>query len=319
MTTTSSSGPRAAGKSRAGGSVQCVHSDGWQPADTYTPPPSHFSVPLLAGGDASLASNQLRREGGSGPRLNSGRKEERPPAQATADNGGGQSATEGERRKTLEDGKKAEEERFILAIADEHLDQASSLLSSVRRDQRGAGEEGGLPLALDIETNIGRLEETRERIGNAIEIYQAVQERRGEVGDESYPPPLSHNPNVTFQATVNVEHKVRKELKEVVITRTSRGRRSGVEDDRREGQLWEGKLGGGSAPGEFDTLLLPRHNLALLNSKKSQPRLTLVIFCKQTQNHGGEVTNSAAPAVAKTTRAAKSSLKIGQSIASPPD
>ena len=277
VTTSSSSGssePRATGKRRAGGSVQCVHSDGWQQPANSAPP--HFSVPLLAGGDASQASNQLRRERGSGPRLNSGRKEERPPAQATADNGGGQSATQGERRKTLEDGKEAEEVRIILAIADEHLDQAGSLLSSVRRDQRGAGEEGGLPLALDIETNIGRLEETRERIGNAIEIYQAVQERRGEVGEESYPPPPPRSPNVTFQATVNVEHKVRKELKEVVITRTSRGRRSGVEDDRREGQLWEGKLDGGSSPCEWSTLL-PSHYLPLLKGKKFQPRLTLVI------------------------------------------
>jgi hypothetical protein len=48
---------------------------------------------------------------------------------------------------------------------------------------------------------------------------------------------------------VNVQHKVRKELKEVVITRTSRARRSGVEDDRREGQLWDGKLCRGSSPG----------------------------------------------------------------------
>ena len=267
VTTSSCSGPRAAGARRAGGSVQCVHSDGWQPAETAPP---HFSVPLLAGGDASQARNQLRRERGSGPPL----KSERPPAQATADNGGGQSATEGERRKTLEDAKEEEEVRIILAIADEHLEQAGSLLSSLRRDQRGAGEEGGLPLALDIETNIGRLEETRERIGNAIEIYQAVQERRGEVGDERYPPPPPRSPNVTFQATVNVEHKVRRELKEVVITRTSRGRRSGVEDDRREGQLWEGKLDGGSSPGECDTPL-PSHYL--LKGKKFQPRLTLVI------------------------------------------
>ena len=176
----------------------------------------------------------------------------------------------------MEDAKEEEEVRIILAIADEHLEQAGSLLSSLRRDQRGAGEEGGLPLALDIETNIGRLEETRERIGNAIEIYQAVQERRGEVGDERYPPPPPRSPNVTFQATVNVEHKVRRELKEVVITRTSRGRRSGVEDDRREGQLWEGKLDGGSSPGEWSTLL-PSHYLPLLKGKKFQPRLTLVI------------------------------------------
>ena len=131
-----------------------------------------------------------------------------------------------------------------------------------------------MPLALDIETNIGRLEETRERIGNAIEIYQAVQERRGEVGEERYPPPPPRSPNVTFQATVNVEHKVRRELKEVVITRTSRGRRSGVEDDRREGQLWEGKLDGGSSPGECNPPL-PSHYL--LKGKKFQPRLTLVI------------------------------------------
>ena len=244
-TSSSCSGPRAAGARRAGGSVQCVHSDGWQPAETAPP---HFSVPLLAGGDASQARNQLRRERGSGPPL----KSERPPAQATADNGGGQSATEGERRKTLEDAKEEEEVRIILAIADEHLEQAGSLLSSLRRDQRGAGEEGGLPLALDIETNIGRLEETRKRIDNAIEIYEAVQERRGEVGDENYPPPPPRSPNVTFPATVNVEHKVRsKDLKEAVITRTSRGRRSGVEDDRRDGQLWDGKLDGGS-PGECD-------------------------------------------------------------------
>ena len=143
-----------------------------------------------------------------------------------------------------------EEVRIILAIADEHLDQAGSLLSSVRRDQRGAAEEGSVALALDIENNIGRLEETREKIGNAIEIYKAVQERRGEVGGERSPPPPPRSPNVTFQATVNVEHKVRRDLKEVVITRTSRGRRSGVDDDRRDGQLWEpGQLGGG-APGE---------------------------------------------------------------------
>ena len=250
MTTSSSSAPRAVGKSRAGGSVQCVHSDGWQQhVDTV---PSHRSVPLLARGDASQASsNQLRRERGSGPRLNSGRKEQRPPAQATADRGG-QSATQLERRKTLEEAKEAEEVRIILAIADEHLDQAGSLLSSVRRDQRGAGSEGSLPLALDIETNIGRLEESKKRIENAIEIYVAVQERRGEVGGENYPPPPPRSPNVTFPATVNVEHKVRsKDLKEAVITRTSRGRRSGVEDDRRDGQLWDGKLDGGS-PGECD-------------------------------------------------------------------
>ena len=150
------------------------------------------------------------------------------------------------------DNEEEEEVRIILAIADEHLDQAGSLLSSVRRDQRGAaGAEGGsVALALDIENNIGRLEETREKIGNAIEIYKAVQERRGEVGGERSPPPPPRSPNVTFQATVNVEHKVRRDLKEVVITRTSRGRRSGVDDDRRDGQLWEsGQLGGG-APGE---------------------------------------------------------------------
>ena len=74
---------------------------------------------------------------------------------------------------------------------------------------------------------------------------------------------------------VNVEHKVRRDLKEVVITRTSRGRRSGVDDDRRDGQLWEpGQLGGG-APGERVHHPRSRHNLG--NSKKSQPRLTLVI------------------------------------------
>ena len=210
--------------------------------------------------------------------------------------------------------KEAEEVRIILAIADEHLDQAGSLLSSVRRDQRGAVEEGGLPLALDIETNIGRLEETRERIDNAIEIYQAVRERRGEVGGDP-PPPPHDSPSVTFQATVNVEHKVKRELKEVVITRTSRGRRSGVEDDRREGQLWEGKLDGGSSPGECNKIP-PRHNLALFQQQKVPASFNTCYFCKQTQNHGGEVTNSAAPAVARTTWAAKSCLKIGQSIAS---
>ena len=262
MTTSSSSAPRAVGKSRAGGSVQCVHSDGWQQhVDTV---PSHRSVPLLARGDASQASsNQLR----SGPRLNSGRKEQRPPAQATADRGG-QSATQQERRKTLEEAKEAEEVRIILAIADEHLDQAGSLLSSVRRDQRGAAaEEGSVALALDIENNIGRLEETREKIGNAIEIYKAVQERRGEVGGERSPPPPPRSPNVTFQATVNVEHKVRRDVKEVVITRTSRGRRSGVDDDRRDGQLWEaGQLGGG-APGE--RVQHPRYRGTILEIAKS--------------------------------------------------
>ena len=297
--------------SQAGGSVQCVHSDGWQPANTYTSP--HFSVPLLArGGDASLASNQLRRReerGSGGKGVNSGSKKEQgpPPAQSTADNnGGGQSATthQQERRKTLKEEeakKEAEEVRIILAIADEHLEQAGSLLSSVRRDQRGAGEEAGLPLALDIETNIGRLEETRDRIGNAIEIYQAVQERRGEVGDDP-PPPPHDGPNVTFQATVNVEHKVRKkEVKEVVITRTSRGRRSGVEDDRREGQLWdEAKLDGGSSPGECDKIP-PRHNLAPSQKQQKVPAsFNACYICKQTQDHGGEVTNSAVPAVARS-------------------
>ena len=251
------------------GSVQCVHSDGWQPLsdNTYTAP--HRSVPLLVG-DASQVSDQLRRERESRVARVNGterRKEERrglerglergPPAlQATA-GGVGQSATEQARRKTLGNAREAdneeeEEVRIILAIADEHLDQAGSLLSSVRRDQRGAAgaEEGSVALALDIENNIGRLEETREKIGNAIEIYKAVQERRGEVGGERSPPPPPRSPNVTFQATVNVEHKVRRDLKEVVITRTSRGRRSGVDDDRRDGQLWEaGQLGGG-APGE---------------------------------------------------------------------
>ena len=182
-----------------------------------------------------------------------------------------------EERKVGQEADEEEEEvRIILAIADEHLDQAGSLLSSVRRDQRGAAaEEGSVALALDIENNIGRLEETREKIGNAIEIYKAVQERRGEVGGERSPPPPPRSPNVTFQATVNVEHKVRRDVKEVVITRTSRGRRSGVDDDRRDGQLWEaGQLGGG-APGE--RVQHPRLRQNLRNSKKSQPRLTLVI------------------------------------------
>ena len=270
------------------GSVQCVHSDGWQPLNTAP----HRSVPLLVG-DASQVSDQLRRERGSGlARVNGTerRKEETrglerglergPPAlQATAA-GVGQSASEQARRRTLGNAKEADDEeeevRIILAIADEHLDQAGSLLSSVRRDQRGAAaEEGSVALALDIENNIGRLEETREKIGNAIEIYKAVQERRGEVGGERSPPPPPRSSNVTFQATVNVEHKVRRDLKEVVITRTSRGRRSGVDDDRRDGQLWEpGQLGGG-APGE--RVQHPRSRQSLINNKKSQPRLTLVI------------------------------------------
>ena len=262
------------------GSVQCVHSDGWQPLNTAP----HRSVPLLVG-DASQVSDQLRRERGSGEARVNGterRKEEKrglerglergPPAlQATA-GGVGQSASEQARRKTLGNAKEADDEeeevRIILAIADEHLDQAGSLLSSVRRDQRGAAEEeGSVALALDIENNIGRLEETREKIGNAIEIYKAVQERRGEVGGERSPPPPPRSPNVTFQATVNVEHKVRRDLKEVVITRTSRGRRSGVDDDRRDGQLWEpGQLGGG-APGE--RVQHPRYRGTILEIAKS--------------------------------------------------
>ena len=173
------------------------------------------------------------------------RRGDRPPAQAAADTRQCVPAAKPEQRKSGD--KKEEEERIILAIAEEHLDKASSLLSSVRREKRGAGDNGGT-LDLDILDNIGRLEETRERIGSAIEIYQAVQERRGEVG--GWPPPPT--PGVTFQATVSTEHRVVQEPREVVITRTvNRGRRSGVEDDRRDGQLWEeGALSGG-ADGEY--------------------------------------------------------------------
>ena len=47
-------------------------------------------------------------------------------------------------------------------------------------------------------------------------------------------------------------------------------------------------------------------NQATSQQQKVPASFNTCYFCKQTQNHGGEVTNSAAPAVARTTRSAKS-------------
>ena len=53
-------------------------------------------------------------------------------------------------------------------------------------------------------------------------------------------------------------------------------------------------------------------NQATSQQQKVPASFNTCYFCKQTQNHGGEVTNSAAPAVARTTRSAKSWLRIGE-------
>ena len=222
-------GSRGKLSARAGGSVQCVHTVGW--ADTLdTAARSHRSVPQL--------SRPQKPEVWRSGREAAVRGDRGPHAEEAADSSGQCGL------RWRSGGKEEEELRIILALADERLEQAGSLISSVRRDQGGADGKSGLPLASDIQADIGRLEETRERIGDAIEIYQAVQERRGEVAVR---PPTSSSPSVTFNAKVNVEHRVR----EAVITRTSlggRSRRSGLEDDRRGGQVWEGS--GGLPPGK---------------------------------------------------------------------
>jgi hypothetical protein len=199
-------GPGAAG--RAAGSVHCV-----QPGGRHT---KHGSAP-------ALASPRPRGE------------VQRPPGQRPAE--GGQ-CTEGRRAEE-------EEVEIVLALAEEHLQQAGSLLSSVGRGRGGGVQGAGPALARDIDTSIGRLEETRRRVDTAIEIYRAVQERCGRWSPAG--------PAVTFQATVNVEHRVRRPeaggMREAVVTRTSgrAGRRAGQADDRRTGQVWPG-LGGGPSP-----------------------------------------------------------------------
>ena len=211
---------------KAGGSEHCVHSVVWR--DTEELVGSHGPTPLLTASkaEARQSSRQGKKEA---PRIivaPGARAESRgggPPARHTAD------SSEHFRQQTAED-KEAQEVQIILAIAEERLDEASSLLSSVRRG-RGEVEEGKPALAPHIESNIGVLEETRERIGDAIEIYRAVQERQT---SKTLPWPPPPGPDMA------VEQRLRDGLREAVITRTvDRGRRAGEGDGRRGGQLWE--------------------------------------------------------------------------------